>query len=193
MQSKADMQGFVIDLLKGHLPACYYYHRYEHTLYVQEKALEIGRHQKCLKKELELISAAALWHDTGYINSYTGHEEAGCRLARKHLPAFGFKPAETESICGMIMATKVPQSPKNKLEEIVADADLEYLGTRGAAEKAGLLFQELKSLNPTLTKEAWDKIQIAFLQDHYYFTAYCREKKEAAKQAYLKTLMSSGE
>jgi uncharacterized protein len=91
----------------------------------------------------------------------------------------------------MIMATKVPQLPKNKLEEIIADADLEYLGTICVTEKADSLFKELQSLTPSLTKAAWDKMQIAFLQTHHYFTAYCKEKKEPVKQAYLKELMNT--
>lgn len=55
----------------------------------------------------------------------------------------------------MIMATKIPQSPKNKLEEIIADADLEYLGTDEAAKKADDFFKELHHLHPSLTKEEW--------------------------------------
>jgi uncharacterized protein len=193
MQSKLHMKEFVIDLLKDNLPVCYYYHNHEHTLYVQEKAIQIGRHQSCTEKEMELLSAAALWHDTGYINSYTGHEEASCKLAAKYLPEYGFSENDIKKICGMIMATKVPQLPKNKLEEIIADADLEYLGTICVTEKADSLFKELQSLTPSLTKAAWDKMQIAFLQTHHYFTAYCKEKKEPVKQAYLKELMNTVE
>ncbi|MEI9955665.1 MAG: HD domain-containing protein [Ferruginibacter sp.] len=189
MQSKLHMKTFVVGLLQDNLPVCYYYHNYEHTLYVQEKAIQIGRHEHCTEKEIELIDAAALWHDTGFINTYTNHEEAGCLLAKKYLPEYGFSDNEINAICGMIMATKVPQSPKNKLEEIIADADLEYLGTSGAPAKAEDLFRELQSLTPSLTKAAWNKVQISFLQAHHYFTAYCKIKKEPAKADYLQELI----
>jgi len=191
MQSKLHMKVFVIDLLKDNLPVGYYYHNCDHTLYVQEKAIQIGRHEGCSEKEIELVSTAALWHDTGYINTYNGHEAASCELAKKYLPEYGYTDNDIHIICGMIMATKVPQLPKNKLDEIIADADLEYLGTIGAAEKAELLFKELQSLTPSFTKAAWHKMQITFLQTHHYFTRYCTINKEPVKQAYLKELLDA--
>ncbi|MEO6722119.1 MAG: HD domain-containing protein [Ferruginibacter sp.] len=188
MQNKQQMQQFVIDMLQEHLPVNYCYHNCEHSLYVQEVALQIGRYEKVTEKEMALLSAAALWHDTGYIETYAGHEEESCSLAKKYLPEFGFTTNEINLICGMIMATRVPQSPKTKLEEIIADADLAYLGTSHAAEKATDLFYELQSLNPSLTEAAWDKTQVSFLESHHYFTPYCKEKMEPVKQAYLAQL-----
>lgn len=191
MQSKLLMKAFVTDLLNDNLPVGYYYHNCDHTLYVQEKAIQIGRHEGCSEKEIELLSAAALWHDTGYITTYNGHEEASCVLAKKYLPEYNYTDNEIHIICGMIMATKVPQQPHNKLEEIIADADLEYLGTIGAAEKAALLYKELQSLTPSLTEAAWHKMQIAFIQTHHYFTRYCKINKEPVQQAYLKELLDA--
>jgi uncharacterized protein len=191
MPNKLLMTNFVVDLLQDNIPLCYYYHNYEHTLYVQEKAIEIGRSENCTEKEIELLNAAALWHDTGYINTYKHHEEASCSLAKKYLPEYGFTPGEIDRICGMIMATKVPQLPNNKLEEIVADADLEYLGTATAAAKSEDLFLELQSLNPSLTKKAWDQIQVSFLRSHHYFTAFCKTKREPVKENYLQELISA--
>jgi uncharacterized protein len=191
MQNKTTMQVFVIDMLKNKLPANYYYHNYEHTLYVQENVFEIGKHENCSEREIELLSTAALWHDTGYINTYYGHEEASCLLAKKHLPLFGFVAEDITIITGMIMATKILQTPKNRLEEILADADLEYLGTTTAAEKAHLLFKEMQSLSPTLNEAAWNKMQIAFLETHHYFTNYCKINKDPLRHAYHKRLMNA--
>jgi uncharacterized protein len=191
MQSNLPITDFVAGLLKDKLSKFYYYHNVEHTLYVMAKAIEIGHHQKCTPEEIDLLSIAGLWHDTGFINTYNGHEEAGCTLAKKHLPQFGYTPPAIEKICGMIMATKLPQLPKNKLEEIVADADLEYLGTPAATEKANNLFKELRHINPLLTKQQWNKTQIKFLKQHHYFTPYCKQNTEPAKQAYLKQLLQT--
>src|SRR5215831_14993029 len=152
MQNNSSMRTFVADLLKGKIPSFYYYHNYEHTLYVADKAIEIGNGESCTPREIELVYAAALWHDTGYINGHDDHESESIRLARQYLPTYGYSVDEINRICGMIMATKVPQAPKNKLEEVVADADLEYLGTDDAAHKAELFFKELKHLDPSLTR-----------------------------------------
>jgi uncharacterized protein len=171
--------------LKTNIPATYFYHNYEHTLYVQEKAREIGMQENCTDAELALLSTAALWHDTGYIYTYLGHEEAGCKIARQYLPQFGYTFDDIEKICGMIMATMIPQSPKTKLEEIIADADLSYLGSDRATELALQLYKELNALNPLITKDEWNKIEIDFISAHHYFTGYCKKNKEQAKQDYL--------
>lgn len=190
MQSKQEMVPFVSALLKENLPGTYYFHCQEHTLYVYENVKEIGKKEQCSEKEIDLLCAAALWHDAGYINVYAGHEEESCRLAKIHLPGFGYAADEIAIITRIIMATKIPQSPRSKLQKIIADADLAYLGTDEAANQAENLFKELHHLNPSLTKEQWNEKQISFLQQHRYFTGYCREKKEPVKQLYLEKLIT---
>ena len=191
MQSNVDMETFVIELLKNKLPSYYHYHNCEHTLYVMEKAVEIGKHENCTETEIELVRTAALWHDAGCINKYTGHEEESCLLAQRYMPTYGYPADEINKVCGMIRATKTPQSPTNKLEEIVADADLEYLGTDSVVTKAHDLFRELQHLNPLLTEEEWNRVQIAFLQKHKYFTRFCKENRVTAKAEYLNSLMNN--
>jgi uncharacterized protein len=184
------MKEFVMNLLNDKLPKTYYYHDAAHTLYVLDKVVEIARQENCTEKEIELLYAAALWHDVGFIHLYTGHEAESCVLAKQHLPSFGFSADEIEIICGMIMATKMPQSPKTHLEEIIADADVEYLGTKDVRPMAQHLFMELKSLHPTMTENEWNRIQISFLLKHHYFTRFCQEEREAAKSIYLKELQN---
>ena len=182
------MQDFVVSLLTEKLPPHYYYHNVEHTLYVMEKAIEIGREEKCTDEEIGLLQVSALWHDAGCISNYENHEKESCVLARQHLPGFGFLDDEIIKVCRLIMATKIPHMPKNKLEKIIADADLEYLGTTDAATKAGYLYLELQYLNPALTEAEWNRIQISFLQKHHYFTNFCIENREPFKQKYLNSL-----
>jgi hypothetical protein len=91
----------------------------------------------------------------------------------------------------MIMATQIPQSPENKLEEILADADLEYLGTEAFERTANDLFRELQSINPDLTEEKWLNTQISFIGKHHFFTGFCKENREQTKQVYLQKLLQS--
>ena len=189
MHIKKEMVDFVINLLKNKIPDTYYYHNYEHTLYVVDKAVEIGKQEGCTYAELKLLSIAALWHDIGYINTYRDHEEESCRMVKESLPAYGYTDDEINSICGMIMATKIPHSPTNKLEEILADADMEYLGTEQAASQANNLYLELKTLNPQLTKDEWDQIEIRFLQEHRFFTSFCKQHSVPAKVRYMNNLI----
>jgi HD superfamily phosphodiesterase len=185
MQNKKDMKDFVIGLLRDALPDNYLYHNPEHTLYVIEKALEIGRHEKCTGEELDFIGTAALWHDTGYIKTYINHEEESCRMARHYLQGYGYPDDYIAAICDMIMVTKIPQMPSNKLEEILADADLEYIGTNEFEVKSEALFKELQSVRPRFTKAEWNQEQISFLEQHHYFTPYCQETKQPVKKEHL--------
>lgn len=189
MQSSQQMQSFVIELLKEKISSFYYYHNYVHTMYVQEKAIMIGGFESCSKTEVDLLSAAALWHDIGFINTYAGHEEEGCSLATQYLPNYHFSQSDIDEICGMIRATKIPQSPKTKLEEIIADADLEYLGTEHVVETADKLFKEMQYLKPGLSRKDWDQTQISFLRQHHYFTSFCKQHREANKMRYLDLLL----
>lgn len=192
MQSSQPMKDFVTGLLKNKIPAAYYYHNCEHTLYVADKVIEIGQHENCTARELDLLVAAALWHDAGFINVYNNHEKESCLLAQKYLPQYGYAAADINTICGMIMATKMPQSPHNKLEQIIADADLEYLGTAQADAIAENLFKELQLRNASFSREQWYKTQLSFLQNHQYFTRYCKEYKTPLKYDYLQRLTAAG-
>lgn len=189
MQSSPSMLAFVSNMLAEKIPPQYYYHNLDHTLYVTEQVEHIARHEQCTENEIILLKTAALWHDSGFIETYSHHEQAGCVLARQYLPGYNFAPADIDIVCDIIMATKMPQSPGNKLEEIMADADLEYLGTPGVKEQALKLFKELQWLNAALTEEQWHKTQVSFLQHHSYFTPFCKQHREPLKQAYLSELL----
>lgn len=189
MRNNQSMKDYVLELLRNNLPEYYFYHNPDHTLYVEAKSQEIGKYEECTSEELELLSVAALWHDTGYTVTYNNHEEESLKIARQHLPRFGFSAAEIELICGMIMATKIPQSPKNKLEEILADSDLEYLGTASFEIKSVRLLMELQSISSSLGWKEWNRMQIQFLQQHQYFTSYCLKYREPMKQYHLNKLI----
>ena len=83
------------------------------------------------------------------------------------------------------MATKIPQNPQNLLEEILADADLEYLSTQNFEPVSEMLFLELKYFNPAFTREDWRMVQIDFLSKHAYHTDFCKRYKENFKQQHL--------
>ena len=52
------------------------------------------------------------------------HEDEGIKIATVFLAEHKVKDEIIAGIKGCITATKMPQSPKNLMEEIVADADL---------------------------------------------------------------------
>ncbi len=179
----------IVSLLKAKLPKHLTYHSLKHTLYVLNRAVYIAEKEGVSGNNLRLLKVAGLCHDIGFIQTHINHEEIGCKIVRNHFETYNLTSEEVEQICGMIMATKIPQQPKNLLEEILADADLEYLSTNKFKVVSSKLFLELKHYNSQLTQKQWNTIQIAFLQKHKYFTKYCKHYKECRKQKNLNTLL----
>ena len=179
----------IVSLLKANLPEHITYHSLKHTLYVLDRAIHIAEKESVSGNDLRLVKVAALCHDIGFIQTHINHEEIGCKIVQNQFKRYNLTSEEVQQICGMIMATRVPQQPKNLLEEIIADADLEYLATKKFKVVSNKLYLELKHVNPKLTQKQWNTIQIAFLQKHSYFTNFCKRYKEHRKQKNLKTLI----
>src|SRR5579871_6397898 len=112
-------QQFIINKLKEELPKFLTYHNLEHTSEVLRYAEEIAAGEKISGDELTILRTAALLHDTGFLEAYTGHEEVSCSVAKTYLPQFEYSNEQIDEICELIMATKLPQSPQNKLGEIL--------------------------------------------------------------------------
>lgn len=176
--------------MENKLPMYLSYHSIEHTMYVEKMAEYIAKKEGVSKKNLFLLKVAALFHDIGFINTYQGHEKKSCSIARRELKKFDFAAEDIKLICGMIMATKIPQSPKTILEKIIADADLEYLATNKFLETGNLLYQELKHFDKSLTLKKWNKIQVSFISNHQFHTNFCRRYKERWKQKNLEYIKS---
>ena len=104
-----------------------------------------------------------------------------CEIAAQELPDYGLKKTEIDQICGMIRATKIPQNPKTKAEMVLADADLEYLGTDNFSEISQNLYREMKYFQPDLTVEQWNEIQVNFITGHHYHTTYCKKNRAPRK------------
>src|SRR5438477_3878064 len=121
-------KAFVFAKLTADLLPDLTYHGIHHTKDVLTAVIMLAKAEQMSPSDTLLIKTAALYHDIGFTKQYKNHEEAGCEIARKSLPMFGYDPVQTEKICAMIMATKIPQTPQNILEQILCDADLDYLG-----------------------------------------------------------------
>lgn len=180
----------VIDSLKKNLAPFLTYHDWKHTEHVIRMAEYIGHKENLPEDDILLIKTAALFHDAGFISSISdGHEEASILQAEDKLPQFGYTKNEIETIAGMIRATSIPQEPKTKLESILADADLEYLGTDSFERIGTNLYLEIKHTTPNLTVTEWNEIQIKFLQNHQYHTSYCIQYRTPIKQRNLELLI----
>lgn len=179
---------FIFKKLENELPNNLTYHGLHHTEDVLQITEELCESENVSDYESLLIKTACLFHDSGFLTSRIEHEKLSCENAKKYLPRFGYSGDEIDRICGMIMATKIPQNPKNNLEEILCDADLDYLGRDDFFLVGKTLFSELKNQGVIDDEGAWNKMQIKFLENHSFFTSTNIKRRSNKKQAHLQQL-----
>ena len=88
------------------------------------------------------------------------------------------------------MSTKLPQNPQTHLEQILCDADLDYLGRDDYESIAHTLFLELSERNLISSVESWNATQVKFLGSHRYWTESARKNRDDLKNKHLLNLMS---
>lgn len=177
-------------MLQQKLSPLYTYHHVGHTLDVMEQAAVIARAEGIVSNnELLLLQTAALFHDSGFTRIYNGHEAASCEIVREWLANEPYDPSEIDTICDLIMATKIPQQPGSHLACILCDADLDYLGRPDFFTIGVGLRDEWYAVGFIKTDAEWEEKQIAFLKIHRYHTAYANLIRKPAKEAHLNMLL----
>jgi len=176
-----------LELLKR-IPPIYPYHSVEHTLYVLETSLKIANYYSLSDLDIELIQIAALYHDTGYFEGPKDHEEKSCILVEQELSKYNTEASHLELIKEMIMSTKIHKQPKSHMECILADADLEYIGTKSFWKTGLKLLEEIKFSNPDFNLDDWNKLQLKFLSTHSFHTSYCKRYKQKTKEKHIRSL-----
>ena len=180
---------YALARLERELSPSLFYHSLGHTRDDVLPAVErLATLEGVTTEDRLLLLTAALYHDLGFIEEYTHNEAIGARIAAEVLPRFGYTPAHTRVIAGIIMATKLPQSPHTRLDEIIADADLDVLGRDDFMLRNQALRDELAAYGCPATDEGWYSYQLQFLQAHRYFTAAAKSLRDAQKKRNVETL-----
>jgi hypothetical protein len=85
--------------------------------------------------------------------------------------------------------TEIPHKPLNKIQEIICDADLDYLGRDDFEEIADKLRRELREMGKIQSDRQWDEIQVKFLNQHQYFTQTAIDLRQEKKQSNIMKVM----
>ncbi len=173
---------YALNRLAAELPSQYTYHNLDHTRSsVLPSVVRLSQASGVGEADQALLRVAAAFHDLGFIHRVVGHEITSARIAAQVLPSFGFDRTAIDTIMGMILATRLPQSPRTPLEEILADADLDALGREDYYERSMELRQELIALGQESDELDWQTDQLDFLSNHRYFTDAARSLRDAGK------------
>ncbi len=184
-----EIKRLICDSLLPQLDSRLYYHSLKHTLDVTQAAVQIAKNEGINNsEELDLLTIACLFHDVGFLRTYNEHEQEGCNFASEYLPPFGVTPENLSVIKGLIMATKIPQTPLNLLEKVICDADLDYLGREDYGYISERLHDEWVAFGILTDEKDWLIRQIRFLEKHTFFTEYCKKNRQQGKEARLKEL-----
>lgn len=183
-----DIQEYMLDMLEAQLPKSLYYHNVKHTIDVTTEVELIGWAEGLCESDIMLLKVAALFHDSGHIKTYAGHEEVSCQYAAEILPRYKYSDENIAKIQRIIMATKLPHQPADILEAVIQDSDLDYLGRSDFIPVSNNLYKELTERGSKLSVDEWNKMQIKFISSHQYYTQTAQTLREVNKQSQIERL-----
>jgi uncharacterized protein len=180
---------FILKRLEKELDPRLTYHSIDHTLDVLESAIRLAKTENLQPNELILLKTACIFHDSGMLVTYRGHEDASIKICQETLPLYNYKEHDIVIICRMIRTTILPQCASGHLDKILCDADLDYLGRQDFFMIAHRLKYEWDILNihPTTLLE-WYAIQKEFLSSHKYFTKSAIKLRQSYKMQNLRQI-----
>jgi uncharacterized protein len=179
----------ILRLLRSGLDPRLTYHSQAHTEDVVHQVERIAAAENITDNRLLLLMRiAALFHDTGFLRTYKGHEKESCVIMLTTIDTNEFDETEIDIIKGMIMATKIPQMPQTLPEMIICDADLDYLGRDDFELISNALKKEFLAYGVIKTESEWDRLQVSFFDNHKYLTASSIRDRCPVKMQHLEIL-----
>jgi predicted metal-dependent HD superfamily phosphohydrolase len=183
------IEDYITDLFIQNQTPALVFHNLEHTQNVVKRSQEIAGHYKVSENEMLILFAAAWFHDTGHLFTEPAkHEEKSVDIMKKFMKEHVEEEETIKKIEDCILATKAPRNPKNLLEEIICDADTYHLGTKDFKKNNSLVFEEFKLRLGEANLVQFNEGTIKMLEDHRFYTTYCKELLDKTKKKNLKKL-----
>jgi len=165
------------------------FHNVEHAEYVANKAELIGKNSGLNDEDIYLVRLCGLFHDTGYISGFEGHEAKSCEIAEDFLRSKGIDERTIKRVKNCIMATHIPQEPKDLISRVLCDADMAHLAEKDYFERIEKVRLEWnKTLGHKFSKRKFHKISEKFFQHHSYFTDFAKKEFEPIKNKNLQLI-----
>ena len=184
-----DIEHYVRTLFSEYCGESFYFHNISHTEKVVSRTTEIAGHMNLNTRDAFSVTAAAWFHDTGYLFVLPAvHEEKSTEIMLDFMSG-KIADEDTAIIAGCIMATKYSAHPDNLLQQIICDADTYHFGTPEFSASNEKVFLEFRAQIPGLDKETFNRETISMLIRHQFYTPYCEALLMAGKQRNLDMLL----
>lgn len=168
--------------LRNELPAGIYYHNEKHALNIMNATEFLGFGEEIYNEDILILKTAALLHDIGFLSQYHNNEKVGAEFAKSILPNYNFSEDQIELIASLIVATEPNREPKTLLEEIMKDADLDYLGRNDFREISHKLMNEYIENQVVKTPIEFHEAQVKFLLSHKFYTDTAKSSRKEKKK-----------
>jgi len=178
----------IMKILKSKLSPNLHYHGIHHTFDVVEAVERLAIMEGVLDEDIFVLKSAATYHDAGFVEQYDANEPVGARMASDILPLYGYTEKQVELVHGLIYATIIPHKPETHLQQIICDADLDYLGRDDFPQISDTLRRELRDHGKINSDRLWDEIQVKFLTMHKFFTDSAIKLRQAKKLDHLEMI-----
>ena len=184
-----ETEAYIRDYFARHISPEYVFHDLDHTVQTVAAAHIIGEGFHLSEQEMLLLQIATWFHDTGYSEGSSDHEERSC-INADHFLRGKISDADLEIVQNCIRATKVPQQPKTTLESIICDADLSHLGMESYWDRTGKYRQELiLTRKGIMSEQAWVEFELNFMLAHEYHTAVAQDLLNKRKAKHIQQLL----
>lgn len=168
----------IIDRMRSDLDQRYTYHTVEHTLDVIKCCEDICDSEGMSGSNKLILQISALFHDTGFLLSRNHHEERSVDIFTQARANFTLDNEHIKEIENCIRATRVPQEPQSHLEQIICDADLDYLGRTDFWMISDSLYKEMTYCAEISGSQAWKELQVRFMKAHRFHTKFSKNRRD---------------
>ncbi|MEN8229241.1 MAG: adenylate/guanylate cyclase domain-containing protein [Bacteroidota bacterium] len=183
-----DLEDRIFEGILNKLPETLYFHKLKYARKVYNQSFLLCRSEEIDQEDRLLVRTAALMLFTGLTQSFNNFENRSSVISREILPDFKYSETQIDQICNLILSTKMPFNPNNKLEQIIIDARMEYIGRPDYTSAIKLLFQELKEAGIKINGQQFKKQQLELLYGFEFFTLAAQRLREIPGPDQMATL-----
>lgn len=186
-----DLEEYVFGLLRQNLPQNIYFHSAKWQEEIYHLVELYSRAEELSLEETLLARTAALLMDVGYIWAYDEHESESIRFAQEILPQYRYSEQQIQLVVNLIDVTRGMRKPENRMEEILLDAEMSYLGRADFETLNELYFHEMHEHQKVNSWDEWAKMQMVILSNHRFYTHVANVLRDVEPERQIELLLGN--